>query len=124
MYGQFAAIILSPIEYIGNRLWLHFCLRLLCNSRLSKDRSVGQEQVQLETELGEIIFIQFPRISSAQLVSCRLTRYNGQFMSIDQRPCTRIRRMFVVPIKEPDERDDECVVRPRVAELMPPVFAD
>ena len=73
---------------------------------------MSQEQVSLERLSRKVILVQIPLISRPEFVSCSLTRYHSDFMSIDQGPCTGEGRVLRIPIECPDERDDEGVVRP------------
>lgn len=82
---------------------------------LGQERSVRQEQIEPEAQPGEVILVKLFLVVRSKLVSCGLTRDNGQFMSVDESPRACKGRVLRVPVEKPDEGNDEGVVRPRVA---------
>ena len=85
---------------------------------------MSEEQVQPETQSSKIILVQLLLVVCTELVRGGLARDNRQLMCVDQGPRAGVSRVLGVPIEQPDPGDDEGVVRPRVAELVPPVFTD
>lgn len=84
---------------------------------------IRQQIIQPKAQQRKLVPLQILRVLRTQVHSRGDARHDGDFVRVDERPCGRKARALLA-LEEHHPGHDEDVVRPRVAELMPPVFAD
>lgn len=116
----------TPIQSTGPAVSLLRRLRLLALLPATLPAPIPlpihQQVIQPETQQRKPITLQILRILSAQIHRSRNARHDGHLVRIDQRPGTR-EPHAASPLQKHQPRHHEGVVRPAVAQLVPPVLA-